>query len=37
MGSPGTGKTLIARVIAQEADAYFLHLSGTGDYAQILR
>jgi len=27
-GLPGTGKTLIARVIAHEADAYFLHLSG---------
>lgn len=27
-GAPGSGKTLIARVIANEADAYFLHLSG---------
>ena len=27
-GLPGTGKTLIARVIANEAEAYFLHLSG---------
>lgn len=27
-GAPGGGKTLIARVIANEADAYFLHLSG---------
>ena len=27
-GAPGSGKTLIARVIAHEADAYFLHLSG---------
>ncbi|MDP3995906.1 MAG: AAA family ATPase, partial [bacterium] len=27
-GLPGSGKTLIARVIANEADAYFLHLSG---------
>ncbi len=27
-GPPGCGKTLIARVIAQETDAYFLQLSG---------
>ncbi|MBU3979052.1 CDC48 family AAA ATPase [Patescibacteria group bacterium] len=27
-GLPGSGKTLIARVIANEADAYFLQLSG---------
>lgn len=27
-GAPGSGKTLIARVIANESDAYFLHLSG---------
>ena len=27
-GPPGCGKTLIAKVIANETDAYFLHLSG---------
>ncbi len=27
-GPPGTGKTLIARAVANETDAYFVHLSG---------
>ena len=27
-GPPGTGKTLIARAVANETDAYFLHISG---------
>ena len=27
-GPPGCGKTLIARAVANETDAYFLHLSG---------
>jgi transitional endoplasmic reticulum ATPase len=27
-GSPGTGKTLIARAVANETDAYFTHISG---------
>lgn len=27
-GPPGCGKTLIARAIANEADAYFIHISG---------
>ena len=33
----GTGKTLIARAVANETDAYFTHISGPGDYGQILR
>ena len=27
-GPPGTGKTLIARAVANETDAYFVHISG---------
>lgn len=27
-GSPGTGKTLIARAVANETDAYFIHVNG---------
>jgi transitional endoplasmic reticulum ATPase len=27
-GPPGTGKTLIARAVASETDAYFVHISG---------
>lgn len=27
-GPPGTGKTLIARAVANETDAYFIHISG---------
>jgi len=27
-GAPGTGKTLIARAVANETDAYFTHISG---------
>lgn len=27
-GSPGTGKTLIARAVANEANAYFVHVNG---------